>query len=82
MILKPHWQQTEQRTAEQAVVLCLQDTTELDFNGQQARGGSTSTGHDRARRTRVRPVSGRSLAHCTSDEDGSYMPGPGRPAVL
>jgi hypothetical protein len=36
-ILAPHWQQTEQRMAEQAVVLCLQDTTELDFNGQQAR---------------------------------------------
>ena len=37
-ILAPHWQQTEQRMAEQAVVLCLQDTTELDFNGQQAQG--------------------------------------------
>jgi hypothetical protein len=37
-ILEPHWQQTEQRMAAQAVVLCLKDTTELDFNGQQARG--------------------------------------------
>jgi hypothetical protein len=37
-IPEPHWQQTEQRMVEQAVVLCLQDTTELDFNGQQARG--------------------------------------------
>lgn len=37
-ILAPHWQQTEQRMAGQAVMLCLQDTTELDFNGQQARG--------------------------------------------
>ena len=37
-ILEPHWQQTEQRMAGQAVVLCLQDTTELDFNGRQARG--------------------------------------------
>jgi hypothetical protein len=37
-LLAPHWQQTEQRIAEQLVVLCLQDTTELDFNGQQARG--------------------------------------------
>jgi hypothetical protein len=26
-ILEPHWQQTEQRMAEQSVVLCLQDTT-------------------------------------------------------
>lgn len=33
-ILEPHWQQTEQRMAEQAVVLCLQDTTKLDFNVQ------------------------------------------------
>lgn len=37
-ILAPHWQQTEQRMAEQSVVLCLQDTTELDFNGQHASG--------------------------------------------
>jgi hypothetical protein len=37
-VLEPHWQQTEQRMGEQAVVLCLQDTTELDFNGQQAHG--------------------------------------------
>ena len=37
-ILKPHWQQTAQRMAAQSVVLCLQDTTELDFNGQQAQG--------------------------------------------
>ncbi|MEO7496433.1 MAG: IS4 family transposase [Massilia sp.] len=37
-ILEPHWQQTTQRMASQSVVLCLQDTTELDFNGQQAQG--------------------------------------------
>lgn len=37
-ILEPHWQQTKHRMAGQAVVLCLQDTTELDFNGQQGRG--------------------------------------------
>lgn len=37
-ILEPHWQQTERRMAAQSVVLCLQDTTELDFNGQQASG--------------------------------------------
>jgi hypothetical protein len=30
--------QTAQRMAAQSVVLCLQDTTELDFNGQQAQG--------------------------------------------
>lgn len=37
-ILEPHWQQTQQRMAAHPVVLCLQDTTELDFNGRQAMG--------------------------------------------
>ena len=37
-IVEPHWLQTAQRMATQSVVLCLQDTTELDFNGQQAQG--------------------------------------------
>lgn len=37
-ILEPHWRQTEQRMAAQSVVLCLQDTTELDFNGRHAMG--------------------------------------------
>ncbi|MBC7601522.1 MAG: IS4 family transposase [Ramlibacter sp.] len=42
-ILAPHWQQTRERMAAQPVVLCLQDTTELDFNGQGAIGlGSLS----------------------------------------
>lgn len=37
-ILEPHWQQTQRRMDAEQIVLCLQDTTELDFNGQQARG--------------------------------------------
>lgn len=37
-IMAPHWEQTEQRMAAQRVVLCLQDTTELDFNGRDAVG--------------------------------------------
>lgn len=37
-ILQPHIQSSMARMASQAVVLCIQDTTELDFNGQQARG--------------------------------------------
>jgi hypothetical protein len=37
-IMTPHWEETEQRMARQPVVLCLQDTTELDFNGQGAIG--------------------------------------------
>lgn len=37
-ILKPHWQCTETRMGACSVVLCIQDTTELDFNGRQAAG--------------------------------------------
>jgi hypothetical protein len=37
-ILKPHWQSSAARMAEHPVVLCLQDTTELDFNGQGIAG--------------------------------------------
>jgi hypothetical protein len=37
-IMAPHWEQTERRMGAQPVVLCLQDTTELDFNGQGAFG--------------------------------------------
>jgi hypothetical protein len=37
-ILKPHWQNSAKRMAMHPVVLCLQDTTELDFNGQNIAG--------------------------------------------
>lgn len=37
-ILAPHWQCTQTRMAACPVVLCIQDTTELDFNGQQSAG--------------------------------------------
>lgn len=37
-ILEPHWQQTQERMHAHRVVLCVQDTTELDFNGQGAVG--------------------------------------------
>lgn len=37
-ILAPHAACTQARMAEHPVVLCLQDTTELDFNGQQIEG--------------------------------------------
>ena len=37
-VLAPHMARTEARMAEYAVVLCLQDTTELDFNGQAIDG--------------------------------------------
>lgn len=37
-IMEPHWQCTEARMGACPVVLCIQDTTELDFNGQQAAG--------------------------------------------
>jgi hypothetical protein len=37
-LIAPHWQQTQQRMATRPVILCLEDTTELDFNGQEAKG--------------------------------------------
>jgi hypothetical protein len=37
-ILAPHWEQTQTRMRAHPVILCLQDTTELDFNGQGALG--------------------------------------------
>jgi hypothetical protein len=37
-IMAPHWERTEQRMVPHPVVLCLQDTTELDFNGRKVRG--------------------------------------------
>ena len=37
-ILAPHWARTQGRMSAHAVVLCIQDTTELDFNGQEIAG--------------------------------------------
>lgn len=37
-VLEAHLQQTAARMAQHRVVLCLQDTTELDFNGQRIAG--------------------------------------------
>jgi hypothetical protein len=37
-ILAPHIQSSIARMAQHPVVLCIQDTTELNFNGQQAQG--------------------------------------------
>ena len=37
-ILAPHIESSVARLAVHPVVLCIQDTTELDFNGQKARG--------------------------------------------
>lgn len=37
-IMDPHWQCSAQRMRARDVVLCIQDTTELNFNGQQING--------------------------------------------
>lgn len=37
-VMQSHGQASEQRIGQHAIVLCLQDTTELDFNGQQMKG--------------------------------------------
>lgn len=37
-IMAPHWQRSVERMRPHPVVLCIQDTTELDFNGQAIDG--------------------------------------------
>ncbi len=37
-VLTPHWQASQARMAQHEVVLCIQDTTELDYNGQVIAG--------------------------------------------
>ncbi len=37
-LLQPHWNKAAQRMGTEEVVLCIQDTTELNFNGRQAQG--------------------------------------------
>ena len=37
-VIEPHARCTMQRMGQQSLVLCLQDTTELDFNGQSIQG--------------------------------------------
>ena len=37
-MMQPHWARTAGRMQQHAVVLCIADTTELDFNGQDMEG--------------------------------------------
>lgn len=37
-ILEPHWARTPERMRAHPVMLCIQGTTELNFNGQEAAG--------------------------------------------
>lgn len=37
-IMQAHWQRTHDRMSGESVVLCVDDTTELDFNGQEIEG--------------------------------------------
>ena len=37
-VLSPHWQASQARMAQHKVVLCIQDSTELDYNGQAITG--------------------------------------------
>ena len=37
-VLAPHWQASQVRMAQHRVVLCIQDTTELDYNAQAIKG--------------------------------------------
>ena len=40
-VLAPHFECTIKRMTPHRVVLCIQDTTELDFNGQEIEGGAS-----------------------------------------
>lgn len=37
-VMAAHWQASHQRMAQHGVVLCIQDTTDLDYNGQKIEG--------------------------------------------
>ena len=37
-VMAAHWDASQKRMAQHRVVLCIQDTTELDYNGQQMQG--------------------------------------------
>jgi len=37
-MMRPHWERTTARMRQSPVVLCIADTTELDFNGQEMEG--------------------------------------------
>lgn len=37
-VMAAHWDASQKRIAQHSVVLCIQDTTELDYNGQQMEG--------------------------------------------
>jgi len=55
-ILMPHKEATLRRLANEKVVLCLQDTTELDLSGQKANGGLGYLNHDARRGLYLHPT--------------------------
>lgn len=55
-VLAPHMARTEARMAEHPVVLCLQDTTELDFNGQAAIDGLGKLSYEAQRGMYLHPT--------------------------
>ena len=69
-IMAPHYAQTRQRMRAHAVVLCLQDTTELDFDGQDIIGlGPLS--YEAQRGMYLRPMpSPRNASHWVSRTPG------------
>ncbi len=56
-VLAPHMARTETCMVEHAVVLCLQDTTELDFNGQDMDGLGRLSYEAQRGSTCIRPTS-------------------------
>ncbi|UIF88128.1 transposase (plasmid) [Cupriavidus necator] len=79
-ILEAHWQRTEERMREHEVVLCLQDTTELDFRGQTIEGlGELNYEARRGMYLHVRRES--RLIRCFTADIGGRKPGVPSPVV-
>ena len=55
-LLGPHWACTQQRMGAEARVLCVQDTTELDFTTQPGVAGLGRLGHDARHGLYVHPT--------------------------
>ena len=73
-IMSPHWAMTEKRMAEHPVVLCLQDTTELNFNGKKSTGLGPLSYESQRECTCIPPTQ----SHQNGCRSAWWMPGCGR----
>lgn len=79
-VMQPHWERTAERVAQFPVVLCIADTTELNFNGQEMEGlGPLSYEAQRGMFLHVRRESRR--IRCFPAEVSGRKPGVPSPVV-